>query len=228
MQENISVTDSYSTGNAAQAMLEKLLQIYDVKTLVAQLNGVGENHWSAAILKRALANDSAWHRLSEKEFAHLQTLLPKPPAHHPHYAFRFIDLFAGIGGIRRGFESIGGQCVFTSEWNKHAVRTYKANHYCDPATHHFNEDIRDITLSHKEGVSDEAAAEHIRQHIPEHDVLLAGFPCQPFSLAGVSKKNSLGRAHGFACDTQARCSLMWCALSTRVVRRCLCSKTSKT
>ncbi len=49
MQENISVTDSYSTGNAAQAMLEKL-QIYDVKTLVAQLNGVGENHWSAAIL----------------------------------------------------------------------------------------------------------------------------------------------------------------------------------
>lgn len=205
MQENISVTDSYSTGNAAQAMLEKLLQIYDVKTLVAQLNGVGENHWSAAILKRALANDSAWHRLSEKEFAHLQTLLPKPPAHHPHYAFRFIDLFAGIGGIRRGFESIGGQCVFTSEWNKHAVRTYKANHYCDPATHHFNEDIRDITLSHKEGVSDEAAAEHIRKHIPEHDVLLAGFPCQPFSLAGVSKKNSLGRAHGFACDTGARC-----------------------
>ncbi|MEO2618974.1 DNA-cytosine methyltransferase, partial [Escherichia coli] len=168
MQENISVTDSYSTGNAAQAMLEKLLQIYDVKTLVAQLNGVGENHWSAAILKRALANDSAWHRLSEKEFAHLQTLLPKPPEHHPHYAFRFIDLFAGIGGIRRGFESIGGQCVFTSEWNKHAVRTYKANHYCDPATHHFNEDIRDITLSHQEGVSDEAAAEHIRQHIPEH------------------------------------------------------------
>lgn len=187
MQENISVTDSYSTGNAAQAMLEKLLQIYDVKTLVAQLNGVGENHWSAAILKRALANDSAWHRLSEKEFAHLQTLLPKPPEHHPHYAFRFIDLFAGIGGIRRGFESIGGQCVFTSEWNKHAVRTYKANHYCDPATHHFNEDIRDITLSHQEGVSDEAAAEHIRQHIPEHDVLLAGFPCQPFSLAGVSE-----------------------------------------
>ncbi|WP_114079654.1 DNA cytosine methyltransferase [Escherichia coli] len=67
---------------------------------------MGENHWSAAILKRALANDSAWHRLSEKEFAHLQTLLPKPPAHHPHYAFRFIDLFAGIGGIRRGFESV--------------------------------------------------------------------------------------------------------------------------
>ena len=199
MQENISVTDSYSTGNAAQAMLEKLLQIYDVKTLVAQLNGVGENHWSAAILKRALANDSAWHRLSERKSLPIcKRCYPKPPEHHPHYAFRFIDLFAGIGGIRRGFESIGGQCVFTSEWNKHAVRTYKANHYCDPATHHFNEDIRDITLSHQEGVSDEAAAEYIRQHIPEHDVLLAGFPCQPFSLAGVSKKE-LARAGARFC-----------------------------
>ncbi|MER2891348.1 DNA (cytosine-5-)-methyltransferase, partial [Escherichia coli] len=52
------------------------------------------------------------------------------------------------------------------------------------------------------GVTDEQAAGHIRQTIPAHDVLLAGFPCQPFSLAGVSKKNALGRAHGFACDTQ--------------------------
>jgi DNA-cytosine methyltransferase len=72
------------------------------------------------------------------------------------------------------------------------VRTYKANNYCDPFQHHFNEDIRDVTLSHQDGVSDQQAAEHIRQHIPEHDVLLAGFPCQPFSLAGVSKKNALG------------------------------------
>lgn len=92
--------------------------------------------------------------------------------------------------------------MFTSEWNKHAVRTYKANYYCDPSAHQFNEDIRDITLSHRENLSDKQAADHIRQHIPQHDVLLAGFPCQPFSLAGVSKKNALGRAHGFACDTQ--------------------------
>ncbi|CAM6382085.1 Cytosine-specific methyltransferase [Citrobacter sedlakii] len=207
MQHTLSVADSLipATDNSAesiQAMLAKLMEIYDVKTLVAQLNGVGEHHWSPAILKRAVANASVWHRLSEREATHLRTLLPAPPAHHPHYAFRFIDLFAGIGGIRRGFEAIGGQCVFTSEWNKHAVRTYKANYYCDPDSHHFNEDIRDVTLSHREGVNDAQAAEHIRQHVPEHDVLLAGFPCQPFSLAGVSKKNALGRAHGFACDTQ--------------------------
>lgn len=207
MQHTLSLTGSpfpVTDHSAAslQGLLAKLLEIYDVKTLVAQLNGVGENHWSPAILKRAVANASVWHRLSDREAAHLRSLLPSPPAHHPHYAFRFVDLFAGIGGIRRGFEAIGGQCVFTSEWNKHAVRTYKANYYCDPENHRFNDDIRDITLSHREGVSDLQAAEHIRQQIPQHDVLLAGFPCQPFSLAGVSKKNALGRAHGFACDTQ--------------------------
>lgn len=206
MQENISVTHARNliaddAGSELQAMLSQLLEIYDVKTLVEHLNGLGEQHWSPAIFKRVMMN-AAWHRLSDNELTCLKTELPTPPAHHPHYAFRFIDLFAGIGGIRRGFEAIGGQCVFTSEWNKHAVRTYKANYFCDPLQHRFNEDIRDITLSHREGVSDDEAAEHIRQHIPQHDVLLAGFPCQPFSLAGVSKKNALGRAHGFACETQ--------------------------
>ena len=185
-----------------QALLSKLLTIYDVKTLVNDLNAQGESHWSPAILKRLVTSERAGRRLSEREFSFMQNLLPRPPAAHPNYAFRFVDLFAGIGGIRKGFEAIGGQCVFTSEWNKHAVRTYKANWYCDPAAHHFNEDIRDVTLSHKSGVSDEEAADNIRQNIPPHDVLLAGFPCQPFSLAGVSKKNALGRAHGFACDTQ--------------------------
>lgn len=98
--------------------------------------------------------------------------------------FRFIDLFAGIGGLRRGFEAIGGGCVFTSEWDEYSRRTYRANFPGD--THPFAGDIRDV----------EAAA------IPAFDVLLAGFPCQPFSLAGVSKKNSLNRAHGFADETQ--------------------------
>lgn len=98
-------------------------------------------------------------------------------------AFLFVDLFAGIGGLRKGFDAIGGHCVFTSEWNKYALQTYAAN-FRD--NHPLHGDITQID-----------AAE-----IPDHDVLLAGFPCQPFSLAGVSKKNSLGRLHGFADETQ--------------------------
>lgn len=98
--------------------------------------------------------------------------------------FRFIDLFAGIGGIRMAFETHGGRCVFTSEWNPYAQKTYLANF---PESAHTLEG--DITKVHE-------------CDVPDHDVLLAGFPCQPFSIAGVSKKNALGRAHGFADETQ--------------------------
>lgn len=207
MPQNLSKEESLAvplehSAEAAQALLRRLMAVYDVKTLVAQLLAVGDRNWSPAILKRVATVERAASRITVKEYAHLSTLLPSPPAHHPDYAFRFVDLFAGIGGIRSGFESIRGQCVFTSEWNKHAVRTYKANWYCDPQQHRFNDDIRDITLSNRLDVSDDDAAQHIRDVIPQHDVLLAGFPCQPFSLAGVSKKNALGRAHGFACETQ--------------------------
>ncbi|MAF63660.1 DNA (cytosine-5-)-methyltransferase [Blastomonas sp. CCH5-A3] len=97
--------------------------------------------------------------------------------------FNFIDLFAGIGGIRKGFDAIGGHCVFTSEWNKFAQETYAAN-FRD--NHPPYGDITTIGTD----------------EIPDHDVLLAGFPCQPFSIAGVSKKNSLGRKHGFLDETQ--------------------------
>ena len=95
--------------------------------------------------------------------------------------FRFIDLFAGIGGMRLAFESVGGQCVYSSEWNKYSQQTYEAN---------FGEwPDGDITKV-------DAAS------IPDHDILVAGFPCQPFSIAGVSKKQSLGRATGFEDKTQ--------------------------
>ncbi|PEH40029.1 DNA (cytosine-5-)-methyltransferase [Burkholderia gladioli] len=97
--------------------------------------------------------------------------------------FRFIDLFAGIGGIRLGFEAHGGECVFTSEWNDFSKKTYIDNF----GEHHpFVGDIVPFPAG----------------NVPTHDVLLAGFPCQPFSIAGVSKKNSLGRPHGFECTTQ--------------------------
>ena len=197
-----SYSCSEPDGAHARALLDPLLAIYGIRTLVAELLAAGEQHWTPAILKRAIDTGKIDRRLGEREYQRLAQLLPAPPAHHPDYAFRFVDLFAGIGGIRSGFEAIGGQCVFTSEWNKHAVRTYRANWYCDPDAHQFNEDLRSVTLSHRGEVSDAEAAAHIRRVMPRHDVLLAGFPCQPFSLAGVSKKNALGRAHGFACDTQ--------------------------
>jgi DNA (cytosine-5)-methyltransferase 1 len=102
----------------------------------------------------------------------------------PSPAFTFIDLFAGIGGLRRGFEAIGGQCNFTCEWDRYSQETYRANFPND--THTIAGDIRQVK----------------EDDIPEHDVLLAGFPCQPFSIAGVSKKNALNRPHGFACEAQ--------------------------
>ncbi len=97
--------------------------------------------------------------------------------------FTFIDLFAGIGGMRMGFEAAGGRCVFTGEWDSSCLLTYRANFPGDEPV------AGDITMVPEE-------------EIPSHDVLLAGFPCQPFSLAGVSKKNSLGRKHGFLCESQ--------------------------
>ncbi|MCX2581713.1 DNA (cytosine-5-)-methyltransferase, partial [Klebsiella pneumoniae] len=76
------------------------------------------------------------------------------------------------------------------------------NWYCDPQQHRFNEDNSDITPSQRSDVRDEQAERHIAESIPQHAVLLAVFPCQPFSLAGVSKNNAMARAHGFACETQ--------------------------
>jgi len=116
--------------------------------------------------------------------AFLSSLLPLETAQQSQNArLRFIDLFAGIGGIRKGFEAHGGQCVFTSEWNDFSKKTYLDN-FGD--THPFAGDITRLQAD----------------EIPDHDVLLAGFPCQPFSIAGVSKKNALGKPHGFECTTQ--------------------------
>lgn len=107
--------------------------------------------------------------------------VPFPPLSEENKKFDFIDLFAGIGGIRMAFQNEGGKCVFTSEWDKFARQTYEAN---------FGElPYGDITKIDEDD-------------IPDHDVLLAGFPCQPFSIAGVSKKNSLGKKHGFLDETQ--------------------------
>ncbi|MBD5428110.1 MAG: DNA (cytosine-5-)-methyltransferase [Treponema sp.] len=99
------------------------------------------------------------------------------------YTLRFIDLFAGIGGIRKGFEQAGGTCLYTSEWDAYAQKTYRNNF---PSEHRIDGDITKVNAA----------------DIPDHDILLAGFPCQPFSIAGVSKKKSLGRPTGFEDKTQ--------------------------
>lgn len=183
------------------SLLAQVLTIYNPRAVAAALNQAGGRDWTHEQLARIRQGKASARPLIADEVATLRSLLPARPAHYDNPLFRFIDLFAGIGGIRTGFEAIGGKCVFTSEWNKEAVRTYRANHYSDPAEHRFNTDIRQITQP--DGLSDEADIyQHINQQIPDHQVLLAGFPCQPFSLAGVSKKNALGRAHGFECQAQ--------------------------
>lgn len=95
--------------------------------------------------------------------------------------FSFVDLFSGIGGIRLGLQAVGGRCIFSSEWDRYAQKTYRSWFGETPVG-----DIRRIKPA----------------TIPDHDILAAGFPCQPFSIAGVSKKKSLGKAHGFKDVTQ--------------------------
>ncbi|HEX5705125.1 MAG TPA: DNA (cytosine-5-)-methyltransferase [Pyrinomonadaceae bacterium] len=99
----------------------------------------------------------------------------------PKKKFRFIDLFCGIGGFRIAFQRAGGKCVFSCDWDKFSQRTYEANFGEKPFS-----DIREVDIA----------------GIKPFDILCAGFPCQPFSLAGVSKKNSLGRKHGFEDEKQ--------------------------
>ncbi len=138
---------------------------------------------------------SEYYKLSAKEYLQEEILavaeepeqlyipfkydVPFPPTSKPK--FKFIDLFAGIGGIRLAYQNLGGKCVFSSEWNNFAKKTYEANFGEVP--------FGDITQ-----ISEKS--------IPDHDILLGGFPCQPFSIAGVSKKNALGRKHGFLDETQ--------------------------
>jgi DNA (cytosine-5)-methyltransferase 1 len=137
---------------------------------------------SAKTISRWEKGETAWPAMLEpalREILRVEAV----PARQTDHSFTFIDLFAGIGGIRLGFEASGGKCVFTSEWDPYAQKTYGANF---PDDHEITGDITGVN-------------EH---DVPRADVLLAGFPCQPFSIAGVSKKNSLGRAHGFMCKTQ--------------------------
>ena len=150
-----------------QKELSRLLSV-DTKTISRWENGHVEPSAIVGLaLKDLLKSNAVRHSKLEKI---------KPE-------FTFIDLFAGIGGIRIAFEEMGGRCVFTSEWDSYAQTTYSANFGDD---HPINGDITEVDAG----------------DVPKHDVLLAGFPCQPFSIAGVSKKNALGKSHGFQDETQ--------------------------
>lgn len=109
---------------------------------------------------------------------------PQKPGAFVRPAFSFIDLFAGIGGLRLPFDALGGHCAFTSEKDKFARETYRANFDC--RYHAIGGDITQIPAD----------------AIPPHDLLLAGFPCQPFSMAGIGFKNQRGRKTGFGDRTQ--------------------------
>lgn len=166
-----------------------LTLISDQDTVLSYLDEARKHHTQATIAKYLDIDVRTVRRWETRQtpppayLVHaLQQLLPFGED-RPKGTFDFIDLFAGIGGLRKAFEQIGGRCVFTSEWDGYAQKTYAEN-FRDG--HPIAGDITQVQAT----------------DIPDHDVLLAGFPCQPFSIAGVSKKNALGKAHGFACETQ--------------------------
>ncbi len=170
-------------------MNTSLTLISDQDAALSYLSEARKHHTQAVIAKYlgvGIRTVSRWETRQTHPPAYLihalQQLLPFGES-SPERTFDFIDLFAGIGGLRKAFEQIDGRCVFTSEWDSYAQKTYAEN-------------FRDGHLIHGDITQIDAA------QIPDHDVLLAGFPCQPFSIAGVSKKNALGKAHGFACEAQ--------------------------
>lgn len=129
-----------------------------------------------------------WRPRSALKFSIDFSDVPFPPPQKP--TFFFIDLFAGIGGFRIALQKLGGKCLFSSEWNYDAKQTYYQNFGEIPFG-----DLRRFTKSR-------ITEQRLAEIIPNHHILAAGFPCQPFSKAGVSARNALGQQHGFLCRLQ--------------------------
>jgi DNA (cytosine-5)-methyltransferase 1 len=160
-----------------ESRLERLSKLHGSSELATR---IGTNRRS---VERWIRGDSKAPQYLDAALTQLFGTPPSMAASPRTDVLTFADLFAGIGGIRLGLESAGAACVFTSEWDKYAVKTYSANHV---SSHEILGDINSVQSA----------------DLPDHDILAGGFPCQPFSLAGVSKKNSLGREHGFLDKTQ--------------------------
>lgn len=122
----------------------------------------GDTHLRATVSQSVV--DLMEHAINEGEAVDNRKDVPFPPSQTP--TFKFIDLFAGIGGFRIALQEEGGECVFSSEFNPHAQRVYEQNYGDYPFG-----DIKDIDS----------------ESIPDHDILTAGFPCQPFSISGKMK-----------------------------------------
>ena len=163
--------------SAGQKVLDRALEIYSRKEVADHLQ----------VTPKTVSRLCKGQTNIKPAYIHMVEMLMnggRAPAISARTGFTFIDLFAGIGGFRLALERSGGKCVFTSEYDAYCEKTYRANF--NVVGHLFRHDIRKVA-------SDD---------IPTHDVLAAGFPCQPFSIAGVSKKRSLGQPDGFACNTQ--------------------------
>lgn len=163
--------------SAEQKTLEAALRVYSTKEIAAHLQV------NPRTVGRWVKGDARIRPAYAQLIGSLATN-GKVQAVPVRTGFTFIDLFAGIGGFRLALERSGGKCLFTSEYDSYCEQTYRANF--SVAGHLFRQDIREVPAD----------------DIPPHDVLAAGFPCQPFSIAGVSKKRSLGQPDGFACNTQ--------------------------
>jgi DNA (cytosine-5)-methyltransferase 1 len=170
-----------SKRNNEFSLEETLLTHYDTLSSKARkiaLNYFEENVYGNNGFKDLLLEDAVQQYLFE-----VKAKVPFPGPSKEEAKFTFIDLFAGIGGFRMALQNLGGRCVFSSEWDKSAQQTYRANYGDIP--------FGDITK------------QEIQNLIPKKfDILCAGFPCQPFSRAGVSARNFLGLLHGFEHPTQ--------------------------
>lgn len=145
-------------------------------------NGTSKTYKTKAL--EYIAARSPKLKESGMDFRSINWNVPFPPPNKP--TFKFVDLFSGIGGFRIAMQNLNGKCVFSSEIDNSAKRTYEMNFGEYPFG-----DILDFTGP---AISDK----QLDVLIPDHDILAAGFPCQPFSLAGVSARNYLGQSHGFS------------------------------
>ena len=171
------MSENFIQGSVSE-LLEQVTRFYTIADIATefQVNQSTVHRWiNGSVEPKSFIADRLFNMLTRK--------ISAKENDEKQGDFTFIDLFAGIGGIRKGFEQAGGKCLYTSEWDEYAQKTYSNNY---PSEHPINGDITKVNAS----------------DIPDHDILLAGFPCQPFSIAGVSKKKSLGRPTGFEDKTQ--------------------------